>query len=119
MLEGFLKLHVEVTTTLVDPKLAKKAPEIITGTEVQILGELMTMLRYFKELSDNFVGDKYISISEVIPKINYVKASLETMNVTSPIIMPFKYSLLNLLNVKFKNLELHNIHATGMLLDPR
>lgn len=64
-------------------------------------------------------GDKYITVSEVIQKINYLKAVLGSIETNSDVIQNFRTKILGLLDSKFSNLEENSIYATAMLLDPR
>ncbi|XP_011407706.1 PREDICTED: zinc finger BED domain-containing protein 4-like [Amphimedon queenslandica] len=111
MFERILSQHEAVTTTLC---LLGKAAMCISTEEKESISEALVLLKPFLQATEEISGDKYISISIIIPLTKMLlKATSNGPNV------PLRPLLVQELMRRFSQVEQRYTMAVSTLLDPR
>ena len=111
MFERILSQHEAVTTTLC---LSGKAAMCLSTEEKESISEALVLLKPFLQATEEISGDKYISISIIIPLTKMLlKATSNGPNV------PLRPLLVQELMRRFSQVEQRYTMAVSTLLDPR
>ncbi|XP_026680874.1 zinc finger BED domain-containing protein 6-like [Diaphorina citri] len=118
MIERFTKLASHVAKILLT---RPGAPNMIPGTDLNTLREIITILAPFKEATNDITGESYPTAPLVIPLCNLILKKLEQqeLTVTSPTATTFLFKLLDDGRRRFFDLEKNVCLARATLLDPR
>lgn len=116
MLERFLKLRKIISEIVIDSIVA---PDFPSALEIETLNELTAVLKPFEYVTREASGQKYITISKVIPMLNCLTTELNNITPNSTIVKECKDVLLRELKRRYGMIELNDHAAIATLLDPR
>ncbi|KAL7288066.1 hypothetical protein TKK_0017856 [Trichogramma kaykai] len=116
MIQRYLKVHDYVIKILCN---TKSAPPVISADEVDILQEMTSLLEPFEYATKLVSGEKYVTISKVIPLIFEMKTGMDTYEPTTLQCSKLKNELIEQFNTRFKSTEDISIIAQATILDPR
>lgn len=117
-LERFLFLSGHVGKILLSPS-HKKAPPMLSGDELSIIGDCLEILRPFELATKDISGEKYVSGSLVIPLIYCVSKSLRQNIASTEPSRSLKSELLKQMDNRLAPLEKNILLGAGTILDPR
>ncbi|XP_066590479.1 zinc finger BED domain-containing protein 4-like [Prorops nasuta] len=116
MLIRFIELSEKIGSILLN---IPTAPMMITATELQIIKELVDLLKPFKEATKIISGEYYLTASKVIPVINTLQKTLMLSQPITKTANHMKELLLEQFQMRFENIEKDTILAKATILDPR
>ena len=111
MLERIASQHEAITTTLC---LLDKTQMCLSTDEKDVILQSLTLLQPFLQATENISGEKYVSISMIIPLTQLLLRSCSA----GPNI-PLCQNLIQELNKRFSRIEQRYTMAVATLLDPR
>ena len=112
MLERIASQHEAVTTTLC---LLDKQQMCLTTDEKEIILKAIDLLRPFLDATEQISGEKYVSISMIIPLTRLLLRSCTHAQSS----LPLRQNLIQELNRRFCRVEQRYTMAVATLLDPR
>ncbi|XP_036341432.1 zinc finger BED domain-containing protein 1-like [Rhagoletis pomonella] len=98
---------------------SKKAPSMITSSELAIIGECIALLLPLENATNDISGDSYVSASLVIPFTHCLQLSLTKICATYTETIQLKDVLLQQVKCRLLPLESNILLATATVLDPR
>ncbi|XP_015786600.1 zinc finger BED domain-containing protein 1-like [Tetranychus urticae] len=116
MLERYLFLRNYVSIAL--RKLNREDLDI-NYDEIEILNDMVKCLNHFYKMTNDIMGEKYITISRVIPLVTGVNFVLEKTHCKTERGLKLKAALQDNLEKRFGMVEKNEIFAFSTLLDPR
>lgn len=116
MAQRFADLSTYVNELLLENP---SAPDTVSAMELNILKEVIQVLKPLEKLTTEFSSQKYVSVSKIIPMIRCVKESLKNFNPQLEIGISLKESLVQEIHKRFGKIEQNHILAIATLLDPR
>lgn len=116
MLERFLKLRIVISEIVNESVIAPIFPSAV---EMEILNELTAVLKPFEYVTREASGQKYITISKIIPMLYCLTTELNSITPNSTIVKECKDVLLRELKKRYGMIELNDHAAIATLLDPR
>lgn len=116
MVERFLKLFKIISNILLDKP---KAPDFLNTREVTTLKEVRNLLQPLEDLTRKISGDKYPTISCMLPLIKCVTSAVNQITPTTTIGISLHSNILKELNIHFVDLEIFNDIPISTILDPR
>ncbi|XP_050527498.1 zinc finger BED domain-containing protein 4-like isoform X2 [Daktulosphaira vitifoliae] len=116
MIDRFLHLYRVVSSILLE---RPNAPDLITTREILIVKEVKNLMQPLEDLTKKISGEKYTTISTILPLINCINSAVNNCQTTSLIGIELKKNILFELDKRFKNLEIFNDFPLATLLDPR
>lgn len=117
-LKRFLELSPYIARVLASPNL-KKAPRMISGSEIEVLTELLNILKPFKEATIEISGSDYITGSLCIPLLCIIESALSKSDPMSPIAVSLQIKLQTCLSVRMKPFISNPLLCHATLVDPR
>lgn len=116
MLERYLELQ-----ELVNPILLRtpRSPDVLTAMETETLKNLIALLQPLEFMTKECSGEKYITISKIIPMLFCSIRQISAVNADIPAIETCKALLITEMSKRFGNIELCTPIAFATLLDPR
>ncbi|CAG9830093.1 unnamed protein product [Diabrotica balteata] len=78
MLQRFTLMSPYIAAILADPSI-KKAPRMISGSDIKLITEIVAILSPFDEATKEISGSKYITASLVIPLVTIIERSLKNL----------------------------------------
>ncbi|CAG4954879.1 unnamed protein product [Parnassius apollo] len=115
MLERFLKLRIVISEIVIE----SEAPNLPSAVEMETLNELTAVLKPFEYVTRESSGQKYVTISKIIPMLNCLTTKLNSITPNSAIVKECKDVLLRELKRRYGMIELNDHAAIATLLDPR
>ncbi|KAJ8930493.1 hypothetical protein NQ314_016720 [Rhamnusium bicolor] len=116
MLERLDKIKVPLSAALTS---LSNSPDNLSSEEWNEIANCVSLFKPMEQLTSLLSGDKYPTLSSVIPLIRNVQASTNKKTFTTPLAAAIKHSLLDVLNKRLGILENNKTAATCSLLDPR
>lgn len=116
LMERFLKLVEIVSKVLLK---YPKGPDMIRGNQMALLQDAVQMLAPFKEATEELSGQKYVTISRIIPMMDCLKKEVSSIKPTTEGAVQLQLALLDHLSSRFDNLEKEPLIAMATILDPR
>ncbi|XP_045541030.1 uncharacterized protein LOC123722636 [Papilio machaon] len=116
MLERFNKLSAIVAKILSG---RRNAPDMLTSSQLNVIRELITLLKPFKQATEDISGDHYVSASLAIPITNLLAQGLEYEKASTILGIAVKTSLLEGVTTRLRPLEENVYLAKATILDPR
>lgn len=116
MLERFLSLSEYVAPILIRNS---NAPDMISGTQMNILKEVLQILSPIEKVSKEICGEKYLTASKIIPIINCLHKQIENLIPISEEAIILKNVAISEINKRFGAIEYTKLLALSTLLDPR
>ncbi|KAH9641677.1 hypothetical protein HF086_005123 [Spodoptera exigua] len=116
MLERFLKLRIVISEIVIESVVA---PNLPSAVEMETLNELTTVLKPFEYVTRESSGQKYVTISKIIPMLNCLTTELNSITPNSAIVKECKDVLLRELKRRYGMIELNDHAAIATILDPR
>lgn len=96
------------------------APEMLSAAEIQNLKEIVQLLHPLEKMTTEICGEKYITVSKVIPMLRCVLEQYSSnINPTSSIGRKLKAALHTEFQKRFGQIEKSHILAAATILDPR
>ncbi|CAH1109965.1 unnamed protein product [Psylliodes chrysocephalus] len=90
-----------------------------SAVEMETLNELTAILKPFQYVTREASGQKYITISKIIPMINCLTTELNSIIPNSIVLKECKDGLIRELRKRYGSIELNDHAAIATLLDPR
>lgn len=116
MLERFIDLSRVCSELLLDNSAS---PEMLSGSEIEIIKQLTSLLKSFEFVAKESSGEHYITLSKVIPMVNCLKTELFKFSSTFECITNVQKLLEIEINKRFGYIEYNTHAAIATLLDPR
>ncbi|KYN06411.1 Zinc finger BED domain-containing protein 4, partial [Cyphomyrmex costatus] len=118
MIERFLLLREYIYPVMLK---CPTFPEMITNDKFEILKDVITILQPIELVTKKISGDKYPTVSIIIPIIRCMKESLSNCIPTTNNVhrYNFKRNILSEIERRFHNIERYNTLVIATLLDPR
>lgn len=116
MLQRFLNLFNYIATILLD---LLEAPEMITNRQRDELQEIISLLRPMEAMTTQLSGDKYSTLSCVIPLTHCGRKQIESINCKYNSGRALKSKLLDEFRRRFGYVERSHLVASSTTLDPR
>ena len=91
------------------------APAMISPTELEELREICKVLKPFEEITREFSGEKYVTLSKVIPLINGLAQQLQEMEAENDVAKQLKTQMLCDIKFQFPSLEKKKLYAITTL----
>ncbi|XP_008180283.1 zinc finger BED domain-containing protein 1-like [Acyrthosiphon pisum] len=116
MIERFLKI-----VDLISPMLLRdcSGPSMLSAYDIEALQQLVRLLKPLEHVTKESSGEKYVTISKIIPMINCLVAQLNNIKPSTDSISDVQVTLLREINKRFGSIELVTPIAISTLLDPR
>ena len=87
MLERFLKLRIVISEIVIESVVAPNLPNAV---QMETLNELTAVLKPFEYVTRESSGQKYITISKVIPMLNCLTTELNRITPNSAVVKECK-----------------------------
>lgn len=116
MVERFLDLLKIVSQLLIEEP---SSPEMPNAVEIDALRNLAAILRPFEFATSEISGEKYVTMSKIIPMVNTLTTHLLNFKSNDPAIETVRKVLLAAMQKRFGNAELNSKIAISTILDPR
>ncbi|KAF6217108.1 hypothetical protein GE061_001461 [Apolygus lucorum] len=116
MIERFLFLREQVSCVIA---FNTSAPKMLDADEVEILTELMLLLRPIESATRDVSGEKFITSSVVIPMVKLLKRNIEKVAITTELAAKVKEILLVQWGKRFSQIEKLHFFPIPTVLDPR
>lgn len=92
---------------------------MISGNELDIIKEIIELLKPFETITKELCAENYVTVSKVIPLISCVRDVLHTKTPRNNFTVKLKYEFEQQIAKRFNRLEHHSILALATVLDPR
>ncbi|KAF0713571.1 zinc finger BED domain-containing protein 4-like [Aphis craccivora] len=115
MVDRFLNLFKIISNILLEKQ---KAPDCLNTREVNTLKEVKHLLQPLEDLTKKISGDKYPTISCMLPLIKCVTSAINQITPTSTVGISLRSNILGQIHKHFNVLELFNV-PISTILDPR
>ncbi|CAH0562783.1 unnamed protein product [Brassicogethes aeneus] len=120
MLSRFVTLYPYVARVLASPSIKlKNAPRMLSGNEIELLSEIVNILKPFKQATTEISGSDYITGSLVLPMISCIDSALATIKPTNEISTMLLRKLQVSLESRCGHLEKNLLLCNALLCDPR
>lgn len=119
MLERFYEIKGHVGQALTEAASSTDPPAMVSPANLEAIGELIQLLKPAEEVTENVSGEKYVSISLVIPSIKCAIRAMRQVPVKTRVGLLAKEALLQNFSARFKNDPTNSLFQKAMLLDPR
>lgn len=116
MVQRFLELLKVVGQILIDDA---SSPEMPSASEVETLRNLETLLKPFEFATTEISGEKYVTMSKIIPMVHCLKNRLENYESNDANILAVRDCLLSAVEKRFGKAEQNSRIAISTILDPR
>ncbi|XP_015782274.1 zinc finger BED domain-containing protein 4-like [Tetranychus urticae] len=116
MLQRYMELHNEISHVLL---YSGKRDIDLSDAQIECIGEIVSVLEVFEEITCDISGESYITISRIIPLIASAKVILEKKRMNNEISKNLISSLRRGLDNRFGEIEKDKLFAYSTLLDPR
>ncbi|XP_055909811.1 zinc finger BED domain-containing protein 4-like [Eupeodes corollae] len=116
MIERFLELSKFCSDLLFDDC---SSPEMPNSSEIEIIKQLVKLLKPFEYITKESSGEKYTSISQIIPMLNCLAKELLAFSSNVDCVKCVHKILYTELHRRFQNIEHNPNVALATLLDPR
>jgi len=104
MIDKFEKL-TPILGTILASKNHKDGPQMLAGSHIEVISEIISILAPFKEATTQISADKYVTASMVLPLCHNIRDTLNELNSVTNAAIEFKKNLLKDIEVKYKPLE--------------
>lgn len=111
-----LNLFTIISNILLDKP---KAPNFLNTREITTFKEVRNVLQPLKDLTRKISGDKYPTISCMLPLITCVTSAINQISPTTTTGISLHSNILKELNINFVDLEIFNDIPISTILDPR
>ncbi|XP_046869003.1 zinc finger BED domain-containing protein 4-like isoform X1 [Drosophila willistoni] len=120
MLVSFLSLANKVAIILIKrSEKVKGLPEMLSTDELSTCKDFCSLLNPFKDATEKISGEKYVTVSMVIPLISLLLKKMQIAKVESADGILAQDSLHKQLEKRCKPLELNKVLVKSSFLDPR
>lgn len=116
MVDRFLNLFKIISNILLEKQ---KAPDCLNTREVNTLKEVKNLLQPLEDLTRKISGDKYPTISCMLPLIKFVNSAINQMTPTTTVGKSLRSNILGHTYTHFNEIELFNDVPISTILDPR
>ncbi|XP_011702573.1 PREDICTED: zinc finger BED domain-containing protein 1-like, partial [Wasmannia auropunctata] len=116
MIQRFLQLKDYINNMLLK---CPKAPNMIVRDELEVLQEIVDILKPIEYVTKTIGGDTYTTSSLVIPLIHYMMLTVKKCTPITDTGIQFKENILTELNKRFQHVESVSHLAIATLMDPR
>ncbi|KAL4122187.1 hypothetical protein QTP88_014561 [Uroleucon formosanum] len=116
MCKRFLELK-EVVNQIVLKHI--NAPPMLNGQEIENIKQAVKILEILEKVTSEISGQKYATMSLVIPIISCINDNLSTMLPTSRIGVEFKNAITDEMKKRFEFIEKNYLLSVSTILDPR
>ncbi|XP_023211757.1 zinc finger BED domain-containing protein 1-like [Centruroides sculpturatus] len=116
MLARFVELSHDVSAVLLS---FHSAPRMISAYNLQVLREVIDILKPFDQLTKQISGEKYITVSSILPMISCMTKATAARTPMETVGKNFQVAMLNSLAHYFKDAESNYLLAISTILDPR
>lgn len=97
----------------------QNAPEVLAASEWEIVTECVNVLKPAGYVTVELSGQKYVTMSSVIPVIRGLQHVLRNLNPQTPVAKTLRDSLLESVTKRLEILETNKMSAKSTFLDPR
>ncbi|XP_030762679.1 zinc finger BED domain-containing protein 4-like [Sitophilus oryzae] len=120
MLSRFINLYPYVARVLANPNLKlKNAPRMLSGDEIDLLSEIVEILKPFKQATTEISGSDYLTGSLVLPMISCIESALSTIKPTSEMSKILLKKLEDSLGIRCAPTQTNPLLCNAVLCDPR
>ncbi|XP_030765200.1 zinc finger BED domain-containing protein 1-like [Sitophilus oryzae] len=116
MLDRLIAIKASITAVM---SSLPKAPEMLNAEEWLILEDCICVLKPFDLMTTTLSGEKYVTLSSIIPLVRGLQYSLNRMNCLTDIGNKLKVDLLAIISRRLGSYERDKISAKATFLDPR
>lgn len=116
MIETFLELLTIISQILITDRTS---PEMPSALEIAELRQMECLLKPLEYVTREISGERFVTISKLIPMINILSNHLSSFQCNSPVILALKTTLEAQMTKKFGNIENNTNIAISTFLDPR
>lgn len=116
MMERYLELQNDVSIVLFK---RTDGPDILNVAERGELREIVRLLKPLKEVTQDISGQKYITLSLVLPLTHCMKSYIQGVQTTTDVGRALKKQLLQSISTRLETLEKVPLIAMATILDPR
>ncbi|XP_018578649.1 zinc finger BED domain-containing protein 1-like, partial [Anoplophora glabripennis] len=116
MLERFLKLSTYIAPILLENS---KGPSMIQGMEIEIVREVLQILKPIEQVSKEICGEQYLTGSKIIPIINCLFKTMQHLDTSTEEAKKLLTCAIKELKHRFGVIEQVRLLAIATLLDPR
>lgn len=116
MCERFLELKEVINQILLNHL---NAPPMLNAQEIENIKEMVDILKILEEVTKEISGERYATMSLVIPIISCIKDNLNAMSPTFKIGIELKNALTAEVKRRFEFIEQNFLLSVSTLLDPR
>lgn len=116
MLERLILIKSSLAVTLAE---LPKAPESLDAAEWEIISDTIPLLKPIEDMTVELSGEKYPSISILVPLVRGLQLSLRNYEPKTAAGMELQTSLVEVISRRLSNLEKNRIIACATFLDPR
>ena len=118
MLQRFILLPKEIASVLLN---ILGSPDMLTAVELQLANEIVEVLCPVEKATREVCGQKFVTMSKVIPLISCIKNRIETLENTlkTPTTLALVDRLKKSVSSRFQHIENNYIMTVSTILDPR
>lgn len=116
MLTRFIQLSDKVGLILLQ---CHTAPAMLSALELQIIKEFVELLKPFEDATKIMSGESYLTSRKVIPIINTLRTTLQSLQPESKIGIRLQQLLIEQFRKRFDCIEQVSVLAVATILDPR
>lgn len=116
MVQRFLELLTVVSQILI---YDNSSPEMPTSSEIADLRQLESLLTPYEYATTEISGEKYVTISKIIPMVNCLTSHLNSFEASSSSVKAVKKALESEMTKRFGKIEENHRLAVSTILDPR
>lgn len=116
MIDRFIQLQIPVSSVCLQ---LENAPQIISRHNVNILQEVVKLLKPFIKLTEELSAEKTVTVSSVIPMIACLKHIISEIHPTETVSLNFRTLILKNIAKRFGHVENNELLSVATLLDAR
>lgn len=115
-----LRRFLEIKSTIAEIVLGQtNAPLMINGNDIAVIEDFLPILELFDSLTKECSKGKSVSVSRIIPIVDFLSNKLETLEPTTEIGKIFQTTLVKNFEKHFGDSESNYTWSISTLLDPR
>lgn len=116
MLERFIEMVKICSDLILDDH---KSPEMPSSQEIEILKQLVDLLKPFEFITREASAENYVTISKIIPMISCLRTKMQNFTSTFSVVKDLQSALKVEIEKRFGNIESNSMVAIATILDPR
>lgn len=116
MLDRFLDMSRIASQLLLD---TTDSPDMVTGHEIEILKQIVHLLKPFEFVTKESSGQNYVTMSKIIPMVSCLTSQVKKFSSSIECVTELQAKLLAECNKRFGLIEFNTHAALATILDPR